>query len=130
MLQSGPSKSSPFSSNYSLVSFRCRNPPFSRRAFVRIDRINAKSNVSRFPGSKQLWSGDDHCLVCWKQQTIQAYNAKTFSSDARKWTFCILGSWFCPNFRGANRLCKSKGSWQYKFSSVKVCKKGKGVLSG
>ena len=43
--------------------------------------------------------------------------------------FVFLSSGFFLKFR-ANRLCKSKKAWQYKFGSVEVYEKRNGLTSG
>ena len=47
----------------------------------------------------------------------------------RKWTSCILGLCFRPNYR-ANRLYMSKDTLQYKFSGVRAYQKRKDLTYG
>ena len=71
--------------------------------------------------SGHRWCG--HFIKELKQQHFWATDVN------RKWTFCIIGQWFCSNSR-LNRLYKRKGTQRYKFISVNAYNKGEGLTSG
>ena len=69
-------------------------------------------------------------MPSWKWHIRELKQQRFWATDVnRKWTFCIIEQWFGLN-SSVNRLYKRKETQQYKFVSVKACKKGEDLTSG